>query len=177
MEKQDPGLQNPPPQTHTHCCFLLGQNPGFSCLFFQVLPFPVLFLVLSAWDWLNPTDVNGKCVLITNAGGAHLPAACKRCLLSPAGLPRWVSGKEPACQCWRHNSHRFDPWVGKIRWRRAWQPSPVFLPVEFHGQSSLAGYSSRGHKKLETTEQLSTQAHSQELGPRAESDFLLSEIP
>jgi len=36
--------------------------------------------------------------------------------------------------------HVFDPWVGKI-WRRKWQPTPVFLPGEFHGQRSLVGYS------------------------------------
>ena len=35
----------------------------------------------------------------------------------------------------------FDPWVRKIPWRRAWQPTPVFLPEEPHGQRSLAGYS------------------------------------
>jgi len=34
-----------------------------------------------------------------------------------------------------------DPWVGKIPWRRAWQPTPVFLPGESHGQRSLASYS------------------------------------
>ena len=34
----------------------------------------------------------------------------------------------------------FDPWVGKVPWRRAWQPTPVFLPGESHGQRSLAGY-------------------------------------
>ena len=34
----------------------------------------------------------------------------------------------------------FDPWVGKIPLRRAWQPTPVFLPGESHGQKSLAGY-------------------------------------
>ena len=33
----------------------------------------------------------------------------------------------------------FDPWVRKILWRRDWQPTPVFLPGEFHGQRSLAG--------------------------------------
>ena len=33
----------------------------------------------------------------------------------------------------------FDPWVGKIPWRKEWQPIPVFLPGEFHGQRSLAG--------------------------------------
>ena len=36
---------------------------------------------------------------------------------------------------------RLDPWVGKIRWRREWLPTPVFLPGEVHGQRSLAGYS------------------------------------
>ena len=46
----------------------------------------------------------------------------------------------------------YDPWVGKIPWRRAWQPTPVFLPGKFHGQRSLAGYSPRGHKKSDTTE-------------------------
>ena len=36
---------------------------------------------------------------------------------------------------------RFDLWVGKIPWRRAWQPTPVFLPGEAHGQRSPVGYS------------------------------------
>ena len=41
----------------------------------------------------------------------------------------------------------FDPWVGKIPWRGKWQPTPVFLPGEFHGQRSLVGCSPRGHKE------------------------------
>ena len=45
-------------------------------------------------------------------------------------------------------------WVGKIPWRRKWQPTPLFLPGEFHGQRSLAGYSSWGCKESDTTEQL-----------------------
>ena len=44
------------------------------------------------------------------------------------GFPGITSGKEPAYQCRRHKRHGFDPWVGKIPWRRAWQPVPVFLP-------------------------------------------------
>ena len=44
---------------------------------------------------------------------------------------------------------RFDPWVGLIPWRRAWQPTLVFLPGEYHGQRSLAGYSPWGHKRVE----------------------------
>ena len=49
----------------------------------------------------------------------------------------------------------FDPWVWKMPWRREWLPAPEFLPGEFHGQRSLAGYSPCGRKKLDTTEQLS----------------------
>ena len=49
-----------------------------------------------------------------------------------------ASGKEPACQCRRWKRHEFDLWVGTIPWRRAWQPTPVFLPGESHGQRSLA---------------------------------------
>ena len=48
--------------------------------------------------------------------------------------------------------HGFDPWVGKIPWRRAWQPTAVFLPGESHRQRSLAGYSPWGHKELDMTE-------------------------
>ena len=47
----------------------------------------------------------------------------------------WLSGKESACQCRRCKRHRFDPWVGMILWRRAWQATPVFLPGKFYGQS------------------------------------------
>ena len=42
----------------------------------------------------------------------------------------------------------FDPWDGKMRWRRKWLPTPVFLPREFHGQRSLAGHSPWGHKRV-----------------------------
>ena len=59
----------------------------------------------------------------------------------------------PAIQCRRP---RFDPWVGKIPWRREWPPVPVFLPGEFHEQCSLAGCSPRGLKELDTTEWLRT---------------------
>ena len=57
------------------------------------------------------------------------------------GFPGGTSGKEPACQRRRYERCRFHPWVGKIPWRRAWQPTPVFLPGESHGRRSLVGYS------------------------------------
>ena len=68
------------------------------------------------------------------------------------GFPDGVSGKEPACQCRRHKRCRFDPWVGKIPWRRTWPPTPVFLPGESHGQRSLADYSPGGHTEVDMAE-------------------------
>ena len=54
----------------------------------------------------------------------------------------------------------FDPWVGKIPWRRAWPPTPVFLPGNPYGQRSLTGYSPQGLKELNTTQRLSTAPYS-----------------
>ena len=70
----------------------------------------------------------------------------QRCVVRE--LPQWLSGQEPACPCWRPG---FDPWVRKIPWRRAWQPTPVFLPGEFHGQRSLAGCNLWCCKELDMT--------------------------
>ena len=67
--------------------------------------------------------------------------------LPKVGFPGVSECKESACPCRRP---RFHSWVRTISWRRKWQPTPVFLPEEFHGQRSLAGYSPRGHKESDT---------------------------
>ena len=64
-------------------------------------------------------------------------------------LPRWLRGKDSACQC---RILRFDPWVGKTPWRTGRLPTPVFLPGEFHGQRSLVGYCPWGCKESDVTE-------------------------
>ena len=51
---------------------------------------------------------------------------------------------------------RFTPWVGKIPWRRKWQPTAVFLPGEYYGQRSLVCYSPWGHKESDMTKRLNT---------------------
>ena len=64
------------------------------------------------------------------------------------GLPGSSDDKESACQCrWCG----LDPWVGKIPRRREWQPTPVFLPGESHGQKNRKGYNPWGPKQLDTT--------------------------
>ena len=66
------------------------------------------------------------------------------------GFPGSTSGEEATCQRQRCKRCRFDPWVGKTPWRRAWQSTPVFLPGECYGQRGLA--SLQGPKELDTTE-------------------------
>ena len=81
------------------------------------------------------------------------------------GVP--VSDKDPAQVCITKTSGTsllknlpamqepwFNPWAWRKPWRREWQPAPVFLPREFHGQRSLVGYSPWGHEASDMTEQL-----------------------
>jgi len=61
-----------------------------------------------------------------------------------------VSDEKSACR--RCERCGFDPWVGKIPWRRKGQPTPVFLPGKFHRQRSLVGYSPYCREESDTTE-------------------------
>ena len=69
--------------------------------------------------------------------------ACSQ-LLAIISFKGGASGEKSTCQCRRCE---FDPWVGKIPWRRKLQPTPVFLPGKFHGQRSLQSMGSQrvGH--------------------------------
>ena len=73
-------------------------------------------------------------------------------------LSRYNYRAAPDAQWWRihppSRKHGYDPWFGKVPWRRKWQHTPVFLPGKSHGQRSLEGYSPWALKELDTTEQL-----------------------
>ena len=90
---------------------------------------------------MHPYKERGK----GQSSGKYTVVYTLHVVFKPRGTSRWLSGKACACQCRRH---RFHPWVRKILWRRKWQPTPVFLPGESHGQKSMVGYSPRGHKEL-----------------------------
>ena len=81
----------------------------------------------------------------------QLSQACYMEIADARGLPRWLRGKEPARQCRRPRRPGFDPWVERIPWRRIWQPTPVVLLGESHGEKSLAGYSPWGRKEPDMT--------------------------
>ena len=77
-------------------------------------------------------------------------------LIPGDGTNKWLSGKESTCQCRRCKRHRINPWVGNIPRRRKWQPTPAFLPENFHGQRSLAGYSPWSCKEWNMTKHTHT---------------------
>ena len=74
------------------------------------------------------------------------------------GFPGGPSNKEPACQCRRPKRCRFNPWVRKIPWRRAKQPTPEFL-LKNPMDGGVCRLQNMGHKELDTTERLSTFIH------------------
>ena len=75
------------------------------------------------------------------------------------GFPDGSMVKKPPANVGAVGDCGLNPWVGKILWRRKWQPISVFLPGESHGRRSLVGYSPRGHKELDMTERLHFHFH------------------
>ena len=84
--------------------------------------------------------------------GSHLLHILRARVVYPGG----ASGKESVCQSRRCERLGFNPWRGKIPWRREWCPHPVFLPGKYQGQRSLVGCNPWGCKESDKTVQLST---------------------
>ena len=107
-------------------------------------------------DWFDLLAVQGTLKSLLSI----LSTICSNCFLQiylSLGKPCFPGGasyKESACQWRRCKRLRFDPWVGKIPWRRKWQSTPVFLTGKFHRQRRLMGYSAWGLKELDTTEHM-----------------------
>ena len=68
------------------------------------------------------------------------------------GLPQWLNGNESACTAGDVGEAGSVPGLGKMPWRKKWQPTPVFLPGEFHGQRSLMDFSPWNGKESDTIE-------------------------
>ena len=86
---------------------------------------------------------------------------------------KWLRLQRICLQCGRPG---FDPWVGKIPWRRKWQPTPVFLPGKSHGQKSLVGYSPWGRRVRHSLATIRTHMNRRRTGTRSFQfpSFLLS---
>ena len=124
------------PDTKTECKW--ERNTGSKERLFEL---EETLACLQAKDWRQ------LCLL-----GHEFGCKINSALTMTEGFPGGSAGKEPTCQWRRRKRQGFVPWVGKIPWRRAWLPTPIFLPAEFRGQRSLTGYSPWGCKELDTTE-------------------------
>ena len=113
---------------------------------------PTVVFMYTEKHWVNHADCSWILLLIWTELPTHFRPGLSSLLAVGWGWSqvRWRCEKNPSAR--RHKRRGFNPWVGKITWRRKWQPTPVFLPGESHGQRSLAGYSPRGHKELDRTE-------------------------
>ena len=139
-------------QGESHRLWRLGQGHlwgPFFCLLYCVkqscdhTPESKLF----AGDFLRGRSFPSiSCTFLGQNPQFNMPTPKKR------GFSDDTSGKESTCQCRRHKKHRFNPWVGKIPWRKKWQPTPVFFPGKSQGQRSLVVYSLWGHKESDLTE-------------------------
>ena len=98
----------------------------------HILPFSSLKCI---WKW---DCMHQGLVKIHNVSGYSVvqQTLMSTCNNMPGGLLSWISSKEFAWQCRRHKRCRFDPWVGKIPWRREWQPTPILLLGESHGRGA-----------------------------------------
>ena len=134
----------PPSPPKTTPCFLSPEVMSFNSLgwlmLFSSSSFnDILFLAVTVWGifyWLHTREDEDLSSFVT----VSLLNIYWHCLLplchnlgSGWGKVWAPNGKESACQCRRHKRYGFDLWVGKIPWRRKWQPTPVFSPGESHG--------------------------------------------
>ena len=124
-----------------------GQSTGVSASA-SVLP-------MNTQDWLDLLAVQGALKSLLQHH-MYLASIICQSLCRDQGFPGGASGKEPTCQCRRWRRCRLNPWMGKITWRRVWQPTPVFLPGESHRQRSLRAVVHRDAKSWTWLKWLST---------------------
>ena len=91
--------------------------------------------------YLSPANFSMWYEILAEIGSLGCLVSSLSSCVESQGLPWWLSGKESACQRRRCG---LRPWVGKILWRRKWQPTPGFLPGKSHGTEQPARLQSRG---------------------------------
>ena len=114
---------------------------------------------IKKYKWKCDDRVQGRSLVLRDGTGFWLQATqldgqrrINHKLDVMISFPWWLRQSRICLQC---RIPRFNPWVGKIPWRREWVPTLVFLHEKFHGQRRLVGYRPWGHKELDMTESLS----------------------
>ena len=102
-------------------------------------------------------------------GTVHFSVSSHHCL--QGGLPRWLSGKNSAYQCRGCRRIGLYPWVGKIPWRRKWQPTPVFLENPIDGGAWWVHGVTKSWIRLSAwTKTASKTQHPLQWGPQVSTD-------
>ena len=109
--------------------FVIAFLPRSKCLL-------ILWLLSPSARILEPKKI--KSVTVTTLSPSICHEVICVCVYIKNKLPWWLRWERIYLQCRRP---RFNPSVRKIPWRREWQPTPVFMPGELHGEGSLVGYS------------------------------------
>ena len=138
-------------------CILFLGNPETQCPREQVqtpLPFG---------PEVSVEDIEATCCVISGTCLTSLSLSCSFLKmwqsLSHQDFSPMAQRQRIRLPCRRRRRYMFNPQVGKIPWRRKWQPTPVFLPEKSCGQRSLVGYHQKDRKALDTTERLSMPTH------------------
>ena len=127
------------------CCFLTGVQVLVSAVQ-QSDSAPRTHITLLPWISFPFRSPENIAELLVLHSGFSLVTYFIHKINSVRDFPGGTGGKEPVCQCKRGG---FNPWAGKISWRRKWQPTQVFLPRKSHGHRSLVSYSPWDHKYLD----------------------------
>ena len=121
-------------------------------------------LMMSPWVGLarSPLSRSRRHTFQASQSKEKPSSVCWSMIRSLQGWGRPGKNKIPSRSsvCLKFGRPRFHLWVGKIPWRRKWQPTPVLLPGKSHGWGSLAGYSPRGGTELASTERHHCHCHS-----------------
>ena len=109
-----------------------------------------------AWSWNTYTSLLLSCLIKTKREREREREIWFEVTCSKDGASQVVlvvkKKKKPTCHCKRHKRHRLSSWIEKIPWRRAWQPTPVFLPGESPWTEEPGGLESIGSQTVDTTE-------------------------
>ena len=163
-------LDCPPPEpeeTHVHCLsHPIYHFVGVASNDRGLPPFAAVLVIIPP----------GRCQYLHVVGKETKPQKKCNLLRSHMGFPGAVSGKEPTWQCRRHKRCKVSPWVGKIPWRRAWQPTPVFLPGESPGER-IWWATVHGVTKSQTRLKRLSMQRIEPRSPALQADALTSEPP
>ena len=141
------------PDAWFHARRQLAQEPQESLDWVSCLAFSQFLLTgegREAWSGSNGPNPAHCLVLQIKYYQSTVLCICSAIEGVSVQLPKWLSRKESACLCRRCRRPGFGPWVRSVAWRRAWQPTPVFLPGKPHGQRGLVGCSPWGRACLST---------------------------